>query len=520
MEPLPGISAFAAVFDRATGPRLEAAERFALSLPRLFPETLVGCDFASRPRASMFVVVMRFSERRFGFDARRRLEFWCARAGVRSTALAGVTPAQRTAFFESFGRCDLKLKGVPPDRLAIDAPILFTQAGAPRDRVVQAAAAPTLSMDVGGPGWEGVRWVPGERTLFVPGVLAPPDGDELVLALRFPGVERPVEARARVVAVRGSEVAQPGAPAGFALVLLDPAPDLLGALAQHAPAPPPRPLGQEHRAHPRYAVKAPVLVTPYVEPAPGEAADEISVEVSLDDDPAPEAPSRTARIEYASDQELAADYVENLSQGGAFVRTSHPSPAGTRLTLSLRLPAGDELSATAVVAMVNEKGMGVKFELGEDAQLRLAAAIAHISARPRRVIVVDDDAVVRRMLQDAFEKRGFEVMSAADGAAGLSLLADELLALDLLVTDVNMPRMDGERFIRTIRTAGGESDLAIVVVAGSLEPGAERRLEREGADAVLDKALGPELIAQAADAVLERKRMSPPAEPRALAAVR
>jgi CheY-like chemotaxis protein len=69
-----------------------------------------------------------------------------------------------------------------------------------------------------------------------------------------------------------------------------------------------------------------------------------------------------------------------------------------------------------------------------------------------------------------------------------------------------MPHMDGETFIRTIRSAGGESDLAIVVVTGALESGVETRLEREGADAVLDKALGPDLIAQAADAVLERKR--------------
>jgi len=70
-----------------------------------------------------------------------------------------------------------------------------------------------------------------------------------------------------------------------------------------------------------------------------------------------------------------------------------------------------------------------------------------------------------------------------------------------------MPGMDGEVFLRTIRKAGGEADLAIVVITGRMEAGLERRLEKEGADAVLDKALGPELVAQAADAVLERKRL-------------
>jgi uncharacterized protein (TIGR02266 family) len=256
-------------------------------------------------------------------------------------------------------------------------------------------------------------------------------------------------------------------------------------------------------------VKAPVLVTPYVPPPPGEGAEEEPVDVSLEGEPPSfAAPFPTARIEYATEQELAADYVANLSQGGAFVRTSRPSPLGTRLALSMRLPGGDELAAPAVVAMVNDKGMGVKFELDESGQRRLAAAIARISARPRRALVVDDDALARRMLQDALEQRGFEVLTADDGATGLSVLADELLALDLLVTDVVMPNMDGESLIRTIRNAGGESDLAIVAVTGERDGGAEMRLERDGADAVLDKALGAELIAQAADAVLERKRMS------------
>ena len=71
-----------------------------------------------------------------------------------------------------------------------------------------------------------------------------------------------------------------------------------------------------------------------------------------------------------------------------------------------------------------------------------------------------------------------------------------------------MPGMDGEQFVKMIRRAGGEADLAIVVVTGKMEAGLEPRLEVAGADAVLDKALGPELVAQAADAVLERKRLA------------
>jgi CheY-like chemotaxis protein len=218
--------------------------------------------------------------------------------------------------------------------------------------------------------------------------------------------------------------------------------------------------------------------------------------------------SARALIEYVSDQELAADYLENLSQGAAFVRTPHPQPVGTPVALELRLPSGTELCALAIVAFADAHGMGVKFTLDAEAEAVLRAAIARISARPRRALIVDDDALVLRMLSDALAQRGFEVITASDGTAGLQTLSEEILALDLLVTDVRMPGMDGEAFVQTIRRAGGESELAIVVVTGRLEPGVEPRLEAAGADAVLDKALGPELIAQAADAALERKRLT------------
>jgi CheY-like chemotaxis protein len=110
------------------------------------------------------------------------------------------------------------------------------------------------------------------------------------------------------------------------------------------------------------------------------------------------------------------------------------------------------------------------------------------------------------MIADALMARGFEVITAADGAEGVQRLSEELLALDLLITDVCMPGMGGEEFVRFIRKAGGEADLTIVAVTGRMEAGTDAALEAAGADAVLDKAIGPELVAAAADAALEQKR--------------
>jgi uncharacterized protein (TIGR02266 family) len=226
-------------------------------------------------------------------------------------------------------------------------------------------------------------------------------------------------------------------------------------------------------------------------------------------EPAARAPSTAparALIEYASHEELADDFVENLSQGGAFVRTHSPAPIGTALELELKLPNGAVLRTRAVVAFQGENGMGVRFQLDAEAEDVLSNAIALLSARPRRALLVDDDELVCRVLADALRDRGFEVLTALNASEGVSTLMEEILALDLLVTDVRMPGMDGEQFVRLIRKAGGEVDLAIVCVTGSLEDGLEARLQSAGADAVLDKALGADVIAQSADAVLERKR--------------
>lgn len=473
---------YACVFVRASGDRLLAAERLLCGLPHLFGPALHELDIAYRTASRYLVAVLHFDPALVDDRLRARLAFWTARAGGRASPLDGMAQGERQAFDAHLELCELKLKGLKPAEAFDRSAALFTEVGAPPARRRSPQDRPMMAIDVGGPGFEGVSYQAAARELFVAAPMAPPAGDEVLVVFRLPGVEKPLGVRTTVASVRTAAESAPGRPAGFALQLPAGAQAVHDALARHAPA-----TAEETRAAPRYQVKAPVKVL--VPPAPSAAAPH-------------------AVIEYATDQELEADFIENLSQGGAFIRSNHPQPVGTTLSLDFRLPNGDELKAQAVVAFANAHGMGVKFTLDEESEAVLQAAIAHISARARRALVVDDDALVRRMLADALSDRGFEVVTASDGHDGLRVLSEELLALDLLVTDVHMPGMDGEQFVQMIRRAGGEKDLAIVVVSGRMEPGQEPRLEQAGADAVLDKGLGPELVAQAADAVLERKRLT------------
>ena len=485
---------YVCLFVRAAGDRLRAAERLVLALPGLLRGALHEVELRYQSQAQLLGVFVRLRADGLAQAERDRLVFWTARAGGRALAEETMTADHRARIDAYLARPTQAQAGVSTAALYDVSGRFFTELGAPANRRRSPTETPVLVMDVGGPGWNGVRWRPDDACLFVAAPLAPPAGDEVPLLLRVPGAGRPIQARATVAGVRAPAAAGPGMPAGYTLRLDDPPAPLREALARAAP-----PDQTDSRSAPRFHVNAPVKVTR-------------PLELQLEDEPGlavvpPPAPAARALIEYATDQELAADYVENLSQGGAFVRTSSPAPVGSRIELALKLPDGAELHARATVAFAREGGMGVRFQLDPEAEAMLSSAMAHISARPRRALVVDDDETMRRIVSDALGERGFEVLSASNASEGLSMLSEELLALDLLVTDVVMPGMSGEEFVRLIRKAGGEVDLAIVCVSGQLGGGTEEALERAGADAVLDKVLGPELIAQAADAVLERKRL-------------
>jgi CheY-like chemotaxis protein/Tfp pilus assembly protein PilZ len=472
------------VFARASGPRLLAAERLICSLPQLLAPALVECDLLYRTSSQDLVVELCLLPEPFDEPLRARLAFWTARAGGRAMAVSGMGEGDRKTFQLHVVESDLRRVAIAPGSLFEVAGPLFTVAGAPASRRRAAVDRPMLVVEAGGPGWDGVAYEPLLGELFLPSPMAPPLGDEVLLVVRSAGVAKPLGVKARVSGRRSAGAAGPGRPAGFSLRIPDSAPSIRALLGRHAPA-----TTASVRGAPRYPVRAPVQV------APGAASG----------GPAPCA-APAATISYATDQELEADFVENLSQGGAFVRSATPFPVGATLSLQFRLPNGAELRAEAVVAYVNRDGFGVRFTLDAQGEATLEAAMAHLSARPRRAAVADDDGPYRQRLADALSERGFEVITAPLSGEGLRLVSEELRGLDLLLTDVAVPGRGGEVLVRTLRKAGGKRAPAIVVATSKMSPELERSFEAAGADAVLDKALGPELMAEAADAVLERRR--------------
>jgi two-component system, OmpR family, response regulator len=124
---------------------------------------------------------------------------------------------------------------------------------------------------------------------------------------------------------------------------------------------------------------------------------------------------------------------------------------------------------------------------------------AKVRAMTRRILLVDDDPHIRALLAFAFDKAGFTVEEAGDGEAALAATACTMP--DLLVLDINMPRMDGLEVCRRLRA---NSNVPVLFLS-SRDDEFDRVLGIElGADDYVTKPFSPREVVARANAILRR----------------
>lgn len=101
----------------------------------------------------------------------------------------------------------------------------------------------------------------------------------------------------------------------------------------------------------------------------------------------------------------------------------------------------------------------------------------------RSVLVVEDDAVIRRLIADVLAGEGYTVATVGDGASALAWLTVEH-AVDLIFLDMRMPVMDGWAFADAYRATAGRRARVIALTAAA---DAARCASEIGADGVLSK---------------------------------
>jgi two-component system chemotaxis sensor kinase CheA len=113
-------------------------------------------------------------------------------------------------------------------------------------------------------------------------------------------------------------------------------------------------------------------------------------------------------------------------------------------------------------------------------------ATAPATRERRRILVVDDSITTRSLERSVLEAAGYEVATAADGADAWRRLEQE--SFDLVVSDVEMPRMDGVALCEAIRGSRRLSALPVILVSALESPEHQRRGLEAGADAYVAKS--------------------------------
>jgi DNA-binding response OmpR family regulator len=82
----------------------------------------------------------------------------------------------------------------------------------------------------------------------------------------------------------------------------------------------------------------------------------------------------------------------------------------------------------------------------------------------KKILIVDDDRIIRDSLQELFTDAGFEVQLAIDGISGYELIARE--KPDIIVTDILLPRMHGIALCEKLRASDDLKDIPIILMTG------------------------------------------------------
>lgn len=202
--------------------------------------------------------------------------------------------------------------------------------------------------------------------------------------------------------------------------------------------------------------------------------------------PAGQSPSETLKVVVIRERDTVYGIAVERFIGE---RTLVVLPLDDRLGKVQDISAGALLDDGSVVLIVDVEDMlrSVDKLLNTGRLERIARRSQQTTEAPRkRVLVVDDSLTVRELQRKLLLNRGYEVAVAVDGMDGWNALRSE--DFDLLITDIDMPRMDGIELVTLLRRDSRLQSLPVMVVSYKDREEDRRRGLDAGADYYLAKA--------------------------------
>lgn len=120
-----------------------------------------------------------------------------------------------------------------------------------------------------------------------------------------------------------------------------------------------------------------------------------------------------------------------------------------------------------------------------------------------RIVIADDSATARMFIRRCLEIIGLgeaTLVEAENGREALSLLKEE--DTDLLLTDLNMPVMDGATLLKWVKSSPRLHDIPVLVITSAGNPAKEQELTALGAFGVLNKPVSPAVLMDALQSLI------------------
>ncbi|MET0391144.1 MAG: response regulator [Polyangiales bacterium] len=108
------------------------------------------------------------------------------------------------------------------------------------------------------------------------------------------------------------------------------------------------------------------------------------------------------------------------------------------------------------------------------------------------VLTVDDSVSLRKLVANTLTTAGHQVVEAANGAEGLEMLKTR--TFNLIISDINMPVMDGLTFIKNVRNIAAYKFTPILVLTTEMDPNKKKVAKESGATGWLVKPFDPEQL--------------------------
>lgn len=118
----------------------------------------------------------------------------------------------------------------------------------------------------------------------------------------------------------------------------------------------------------------------------------------------------------------------------------------------------------------------------------------------KRIMTVDDSATIRQMLSFTLQDAGYEVIEASNGIEALEKFETE--SVQMLITDLNMPRMDGIELIRQVRKTPGNRFIPIIMLTTESDEQKKQAGKTAGASGWIVKPFKPEQLLRVVKMVL------------------